>query len=237
MYKRAGPVLLLLLLTLLVPASLRATILDFSIPSASHGSIGYAGGAAPLVGSNITANSVTLEVPAGPTYNLIGGLLAFTTGGYTGHDANRWYFAGGGSLTVKATCIDSDNDGAPCDASDTYASGVLGKNTFELGSFDNLTGATVSRQGQIFNVAIGLVNDQKDDNLLALFGIEPAESWQGVLNIQFSIHGAPHPGDAFTSFQTYAGDLSNQAPEPAIPVLMGMSLFGVGLLGKAKVLA
>src|SRR5713226_1236054 len=226
-------VLLVALAFALAPFSALADTLDFSILVTSSnlagGSISYAGGANPLVGTNIVVDSVTDKttgvtfdfgdgafscipvgcVPTGP------GLLNFTTGANTG----GWNFGAGGSISITAPCIDFDADDAGFCGDDTLASGALGANTFLLGSIDS---ASVNVSGGTFHVAIVLANDQKDVNLLALFGITPPSGWNAGANISFDTASSVNTGDAFTSSSLSSGDVVNTpTPEPSSLLLLG----------------
>src|SRR6266852_4814940 len=215
--------LLLVLAFALAPFSALADTLDFSIivanSNAAGGSISYAGGGAALVGTKIVVDSVT-DVTTGVTFDFgdgpttlcspIGpgcvatgpGLLNFMTGANTG----GWNFGAGGFISITAPCIDSDLDDAGNCFDDTQASGGLGANTFLRGA---INGASVQVSGGTFHVAIVLASDQKDGNLLSLFGITPPAGWNAGGNVSFGTAGSVNTGDAFTSSTLFSGDLVN----------------------------
>ncbi|HMF84877.1 MAG TPA: hypothetical protein VK598_00840, partial [Nitrospiraceae bacterium] len=110
--------------------ALADALLDFNVAAPTTGSISYAGGAAPLVGSGISVDTVVgLGTPLNDSVvlNCIGCTLDFTTGASTG----TWTWGGGAgsSITITGT-VDLDGNGV--DAGD-----VTG--TFLTGSFSTAT--------------------------------------------------------------------------------------------------
>src|SRR4051794_2429755 len=84
------------------------SILDFNLDAVhpAGASISYAGGANPLVGSNLSVDSVVgLGTPLNDLsmLSLTGGRLDFQTGNLTGSDAGHWFFGPGGSITITTT--------------------------------------------------------------------------------------------------------------------------------------
>src|SRR5689334_7197865 len=82
-------------------------ILDFNVSAPTTGSISYAGGANPMVGTNISVDSITgIATPSndGTVHNLIGGVLNFQTGNLINSTSTDYYFAGCGAITLDAAC-------------------------------------------------------------------------------------------------------------------------------------
>ena len=71
-----------------------AVFLDFGIIAPSTGTLSYAGGVSPFVGTSISVDEVVgldgTPLNNGVTRNIFGGDLDFTTGAYTGDGTWIW---------------------------------------------------------------------------------------------------------------------------------------------------
>ena len=223
-----GTVVLGLLWGLLsAPSTTWAVFLDFNM-NTSHpagASISYAGGATPLVASSLGVDDVTgVETPAndGVTRNLINGLLNFTTGNFTGSDANSWFFGPGGSFTVTGG-VDLNNDGDALDPQD-----VPTGTTLLTGPF---TGTTFIFSLPFVGIKItgGPFQDVKDPGLTGFYGLaDPSILWVSGFNLSF-VSGA-NPGSSFTvnTPNIGSGDIIDI---PVIPEPLSLFLFGLGGVG------
>jgi hypothetical protein len=114
--------LALLCLVMLAPGwALAESIIDYGMVSPTAGTISYAGGSAPLVGSGIQVDNVVgLATPANNfvTRNCLNCFLSFTTGNLLQADATGWKFGGGGSITISGT-VDLNNNNV-ADAGDAF---------------------------------------------------------------------------------------------------------------------
>jgi hypothetical protein len=110
---RPTKILTILLLALIMvwgyAVSAQAILMQFDIPTFSNGTETYAGGSAPLVGSNIAVTSFNvIEGTSGPydgqTIYIIDGKLGFTTGNFVemanGTNGREYYFDTGGIFTI-----------------------------------------------------------------------------------------------------------------------------------------
>jgi hypothetical protein len=197
----------------------RAGLIDFNI-DASHpagASLGYAGGANPLVAGNLSVDSVIgLDVPLndGSILNLTGGRLNFQTGNLTGSDASHWSFGAGGWITITTSSAIVPG------ASDVLLTGAFKSADVEIGS-----GA--------FKVVIASYANVVDDQLAGYYGIAPGLAWDGDLNISFMATGSPP--DGFQSSRVLSGDVVAEAvPEPSSLLMGSIGVLGLGLFAARR---
>ena len=155
-----------LLLAVLVPSAAMAdAFLDFGVIAPTAGSISYAGGAAPMVGSGIQVDNVIgLNTPLQNfiARNCLSCVLNFTTGNLSSSTSNLWNFGSGGSITLTGT-VDLDNSGT---VSFGDATGVLMSGTF--------SGASVSVQNMVFKVAAASFASVLNTAQTHFYGTDPA---------------------------------------------------------------
>jgi len=200
-----------------------APVLDFGIVAPTTGTISYAGGASPLVGSGIEVDNITgIGTPSnnGVTVTCVSCTLNFTTGNLTSSTATTWNFGGGGSITITGG-VDLIPGGAP---------EIPVGTTLLSGSFD---GASVTKTNNTFRIAGASFVDTKDEDLLDFYGA-PNTLWRGGFNISFLANGSPP--NSFTSTTVLSGDVANTEPipEPASLVLLGSGLFSLGAYARKK---
>jgi hypothetical protein len=197
-----------------------ATTLDFAIPTTATGVVSYAGGSAPLVGTNITVSSITDE-PSNVTLTCVGCLLNFTTGAANG----SWSWSAGGALSVTGLVPTQTPAGG------TQFNGTAG--TLLTGTFvsaDVIAGGTTS-----FEVS-GTFPDSKNPALLSYFG-EPVGPYVGDITVDFVVASGATAPNAFTSTSLSGRDVSNTLAitgEPASIVLLGAGSLGLGLWKRAR---
>lgn len=226
-------VMLLSLFLFVVPAQAVPT-LDFNM-DANHpatASISYAGGATPLIGVDISVDNVIGKgVPLNNlvTLKIFNGDLDFTTGNLTGSNVNLWFFAGGGTITLKGG-VDLNQNNVE-DAGD-----IPSGTTLFSGTFNNMS---VFSSGGTFKTAVDSFTDNKNEDLTNFYGLPggiPSNFFYlGNFNLSFSAAGYPPPA-TFTStgLDIGSGDITNVVPEPTTLILFGSGLLGAALYRRLR---
>jgi len=191
-------------------------ILDFGIsaPQPTSSKISFAGGTAPLIGTNIDVSTVVgVDTPLnnGGILTISGGLLNFKTGAFNSFTSSQWVFDGGGTLTIKG--------GIP-------SLPILGGSTLLGGYFDD---AVVLHFSSKYNIAGAAFSDALDPVLLSYFGLTNYVSTDGNFNIGFYTATTKIPPQSFTSSRVTSGDVSTSF----VPITGSWLLLGTGLLGIA----
>ena len=201
-------------------------ILDFDMSAPTAGSISYAGGAAPLVGSAINVDTVIglgTSLNNSVTFNLINAVLNFSTGNLIGGTATSLSFgaAPSSNITLSGT-VDVDGNGV-VDASD-----ITG--TLFSGSFGQ---ADIFTAGTSFRVAIAGFFDEKHVDLLALYGL-PISNYLGNFNLSFTAVDN-NLLDGFRSTTLLSGDITNSpVPEPGTLLLLGTGLASLAFYARRR---
>ena len=192
--------------------------IDYGLVAPTSGSLSYAGGAAPLVGTNINVDNVTgLQTPLndGVTLSCSGCLLNFATGALT----SSWNWGGPGSISLDGAIL-----GAGIASSTNLFSG-----TFASASVVTLSGVTV--------VALTNFFATNNVNVTNFFGLPSGPGYVGNINLSFQVPSETVTGGAFNTVnggQLLSGDVAINTPEPTSILLLGSGLTGIGLFNRKR---
>ena len=192
-----------------------ASSLDFNISTPTSGSISYAGGAAPLIGSGIQVDNVVgLGTPSNDGVISVCDTcsLNFTSGASTG----GWVFGSGGTISITGGIIFPDA------TTDIGTGTTLLTGTFDTAQIFELVAGTFK-----FEILGASFSDTKNPDLLAFYGL-PDVTYFGGLNLSFTTSATI--GNAITDSSLGSGAVTNQV----VPVPAAVWLFGSGLLGLAR---
>jgi len=191
-----------------------AASLDFNISTPTPGTLSYAGGSAPLIGSGIEVDNVVgLGTPSNSNVisTCVSCRLDFTSGGSTG----GWVFGSGGTISITGGIDFTDS------TPDIAAGSLLLSGTFDSAQIFSLSSGTFQ-----FTILGASFSDTKNPALLAFYGL-PDVLYTGGLNLSFSTDATM--GVDFTTSSLGSGGITNQA----VPVPAALWLFGSGLVGLA----
>lgn len=197
-------------------ATFAASQLDIGVIAPSPGTISFAGGSAPLVGTNIEVDEVVgLDTPANnhTVAFLTNAVMNFETGNLTSTGPNNWMFGNGGFFNITGG-VDFPDMTPDIPDGTTLLSG-----TFEV--------VQVFKLGPFFTVGIAAFADRKHEDLVEFYDM-PKGDYLGNMNLSFSTFGNPPTGDAeadpFESVAIFSGDILNTPPVVPTPTAVWMGL-------------
>lgn len=205
-------------LALILSASASATTINFdqSNANAASGTISYGGEGGALTGSGITFSSIIDN--DGDSLTCVSCTLSFSTGDNIseGLSTGLWQFAGGGTLTLIGTLVDSGGNIIVDDG--VLFTGTFG-DTVQLVAESGSTSFTVSLSG----------NGEFNSLLAAALGVSANSAFE--FSFTSIAEGSATYGEngSFSSTGLQNADMtalaSNDVPEPS-----QVSLFGLGLM-------
>lgn len=217
-----------LCLLVLVTGVSFAEFIDFTIPAGGGGgSISYAGGANPLIGTNLAVSTITgingVPLNNGVALSCVGCVINFQTGAYTSGSGLSWTFASGGTFTLTGS-IPSIAGGAPTTLMSGYfmSDSIVGQ--LPLPQIPGLGAFTIA--GAAFSTIL--------DPALTNFYGTPADPMRYASNFNISFYTNGSPAGAFSSNAIASGNLTAAAPEPVSIVLLGTALIGCAAIGRRR---
>lgn len=207
-------------------ANAATSVLAFGINPPTSGTINYAGGSNPLLGTNIGVdNIIGLNTPSNSSVlsQCISCTLNFSSGPFVSYSSptQTWNFSGGGAITVTGGVDLGSNSSV-----DIPLNTVLLNGAFNDASVTKLPTGFFD-----FRIAAGSFSDTKDAALLAFYGLPISGVYDGGLGLTFSAQALA--SNAFTSTNIFGGSIVNTpVPVPAAVWLM-LSALG-GIFGFAK---
>ncbi|MCZ2078776.1 MAG: PEP-CTERM sorting domain-containing protein [Bryobacterales bacterium] len=205
-----------------------AEFIDFTIPAGGGGgSISYAGGVNPLIGTNLAVSTITgvngVPLNNGVALPCVGCVINFQTGVLSGTSGLSWSFAPGGTFTLTGT-IPSLTGGTPT----TLMSGYFMTDSIVA----QLPIPPIPGLGA-FSIAGAAFSSILDPALTNFYGTLPDPArYASNFNISFFTNGTP--AGAFTSNAIASGNLTAAAPEPVSIVLLGTALIGCAAIGRRR---
>lgn len=205
-------------------------VIDFGMVAPTPGTVTYAGGVAPLMGTNIEADNVVgLSTPLHDSVlsNCVACVINFTTGNLSGYNAatSTWTFNGGGNIQIVGGVDFSDN---------TTLNDIASGSTLLSGTFNNASVIKLPTGYFQFFIAGGSFTDSKHPDLLAYYGLPANVPYEGGFNLSFAAAPGGGPG-GFSSTMLLSGDVSNTpVPLPGALWLLGSGLAGIGAFARRR---
>lgn len=190
--------------------------------ASSGGAYSWAGGSAPLVGSNIVVTQVEGEptpMNSGTSYTITDGSLNFTSGAYNGTPGSTWSWGSGGSLSLTG-CI-----------AGITAPSCNGSNNVVLVS-DNFTNVLISTVNGSNKVTFGNLTGTINSTVAAYFGISPVFSVASTASDFVTIPQSP--GSPFSGAPSTApgGTMDLVAAENwSLSSTLGLFVFALAIFG------
>lgn len=201
----------------LIPALSNATSIIFGLNVPTAGSVSYAGGASPLIGTGIEVDTilgVDTALNAGTPINCNNCILDFTSGASTGD----WEF-GAGSISIIGGATEP---------------GIPNGSLLLSGTFNSMR--VVEDAPGFLDIVVDLTDVFVDMKAPALCGYydAPCDDFDAELRLNFEPTEVPELGEPFSSSQVCCGEVKNRLAPIPLPAAAWLFVSAMGLLGWIK---
>lgn len=200
-----------------VEAGAMVANVQFDDEVVSGGTVSYAGGLAPLIGTDIEFDRILgIDTPDNPnaTLNCISCLLNFQTGANTSDGSSGTYkWDGGGFFTIRGGVNGGTN--------------IPTGNTLLTGTWNGPVTGLLIDFGAIFSIIAGFGTDTKHPDLLSFYGLTGTNFGFSSTQISTTTTLTGTTPTSFNATVTNANVVNSAVPIPAALWLFGSAMLGL----------
>jgi hypothetical protein len=184
----------------------------------------HLGSDSPLVGTNLSASSVSSSASGSLMTSPMGGFLDFTTGAYDGTNAEGdTLYKAGGNFFILGGPLSTAAGSAPL-------------------AYDASTGPAVVKSlgGGVFELTMSITNGYLSSTIAAPLGVTPGYGYDGTLSFDFVVDSTKAGNQLLSGSIQFLGQASpagNNGPgqdPPAVPEPASVLLVAFGMIGVAS---